>query len=86
MHPWYDYPVDAAAIEDSFPVVIEVPRGSTNKYELDKPTGMLRLDRVLHSAVYCPTNYGLFRVRSARTEIRSTCARLGLGADQMRNE
>ena len=58
MHPWHDYPVDPATINERFPVVIEVPRGSTNKYELDKPTGMLRLDRVLHSAVYYPANYG----------------------------
>ena len=40
------------------PVVIEVPKGSTNKYELDKETGLLRLDRVLYSAVYYPANYG----------------------------
>ena len=58
MHPWHDIPFDAAAAADGFPVVIEVPRGSTNKYELDKMTGMLRLDRVLHSAVHYPADYG----------------------------
>ena len=58
MHPWHDYPVDEQRLADQFPVVIEVPLGSTNKYELDKPSGMLRLDRVLHSAVYYPANYG----------------------------
>ena len=42
----------------TFPVVIEVPMGSKNKYELDKETGFLRLDRVLHSAVHYPANYG----------------------------
>ncbi|MBA3948340.1 MAG: inorganic diphosphatase [Acidobacteria bacterium] len=42
----------------SFPVVIEIPKGSKNKYELDKETGLLRLDRVLHSAVYYPADYG----------------------------
>jgi inorganic pyrophosphatase len=39
-------------------VVIEVPHGSKNKYELDKETGFLRLDRVLYSAVHYPANYG----------------------------
>jgi inorganic pyrophosphatase len=38
--------------------VIEIPMGSNVKYELDKATGMLRLDRVLYSAVYYPANYG----------------------------
>lgn len=38
--------------------IIEVPRGSRNKYELDKKSGLLRLDRVLYSAVFYPANYG----------------------------
>ena len=58
MHPWHDCYVDDALVEDAFPVIIEVPKGSTNKYELDKETGLLRLDRVLYSAVYYPANYG----------------------------
>jgi inorganic pyrophosphatase len=58
MHPWHDTPVDAATIAQSFPVIIEIPRGSTNKYELDKTTGLLRLDRVLYSAVHYPADYG----------------------------
>ncbi len=58
MHPWHDIYVDDHLIETSFPVVIEVPMGSKNKYELDKETGLLRLDRVLYSAVYYPANYG----------------------------
>jgi inorganic pyrophosphatase len=58
MHPWHDYPIDEAAIAQQFPAVIEVPMGSKNKYELDKATGLLRLDRVLHSAVFYPANYG----------------------------
>src|ERR1041385_488787 len=58
MHPWHDYPVDEARIADRFPAIIEVPMGSKNKYELDKTTGLLRLDRVLYSAVHYPANYG----------------------------
>lgn len=38
--------------------VIEIPKGSRAKYELDKETGMLKLDRVLYSSVYYPANYG----------------------------
>ena len=58
MHPWHDCYVDDALVERAFPVIIEVPKGSTNKYELDKETGLLRLDRVLYSAVYYPADYG----------------------------
>ena len=58
MHPWHDNYVDDALIESAFPVIIEIPKGSKNKYELDKETGLLRLDRVLHSAVYYPADYG----------------------------
>jgi inorganic pyrophosphatase len=58
MHAWHDIYVDDALIDREFPVVIEVPKGSKNKYELDKETGFLRLDRVLYSAVHYPANYG----------------------------
>ena len=58
MHPWHDCYVDDTLIDRAFPVVIEIPKGSKNKYELDKETGLLRLDRVLHSAVYYPADYG----------------------------
>ena len=58
MHPWHDCYVDDALVEAAFPVIIEVPNGSKNKYELDKETGLLRLDRVLYSAVHYPADYG----------------------------
>ena len=56
-HPWHDIPLpdDVAAW---FPVFIEIPKGSKVKYELDKATGLLRVDRVLYSAVHYPANYG----------------------------
>jgi inorganic pyrophosphatase len=56
-HPWHDIPIDDPTLA-TFPAVIEIPRGDKNKYELDKPTGFLRVDRVLYSAVYYPANYG----------------------------
>ena len=58
MHPWHDSYIDDAVIATAFPVIIEIPKGSTIKYELDKETGLLRLDRVLYSAVYYPADYG----------------------------
>jgi inorganic pyrophosphatase len=58
MHPWHDPYIDETAAATAFPAIIEIPKGSTNKYELDKETGLLRLDRVLYSAVYYPADYG----------------------------
>lgn len=56
-HAWHDLAL-GERIEDHFPVVIEIPKGSKVKYELDKETGLLRVDRILHSAVHYPANYG----------------------------
>ncbi|TFE67274.1 inorganic diphosphatase [Methylacidiphilum caldifontis] len=57
-HPWHDVSPGTTELPSQFHAVIEVSRGSSNKYELDKQTGLLRLDRVLYSAVYYPANYG----------------------------
>jgi inorganic pyrophosphatase len=43
---------------DSIEVIIEIPQGSRNKYEYDHETGVIRLDRVLHSSVHYPADYG----------------------------
>jgi inorganic pyrophosphatase len=57
MNPWHD--VDLGNdVPEIFPVIVEVPMGSKNKYELDKATGLIRVDRVLFSAVHYPANYG----------------------------
>jgi inorganic pyrophosphatase len=56
-HPWHE--VDPGKrVPEEFTAVIEISMGSNVKYELDKPTGLLRVDRVLYSAVYYPANYG----------------------------
>jgi inorganic pyrophosphatase len=57
MHPWHDVSLGDQS-PDIIPVVIEVPQGSKNKYELDKASGLLRVDRVLFSSVHYPANYG----------------------------
>jgi inorganic pyrophosphatase len=44
--------------EDSFIAVVEISKGSKNKYELDKETGRLILDRILHTSTHYPDNYG----------------------------
>src|SRR5471030_2055958 len=54
-HAWHD--VDPGT-PSAFTAVVEIPLGSSNKYELDKVSGLLKLDRVLHSAVFYPANYG----------------------------
>lgn len=56
-HPWHDVPIGEKAPEE-FNVIVEIPEGSKVKYELDKETGMLLVDRVLHSSVVYPDNYG----------------------------
>jgi inorganic pyrophosphatase len=56
-HPWHDVRL-TDDIKAWFPVFIEIPMGSKVKYELDKRTGLLRVDRVLYSAVHYPANYG----------------------------
>lgn len=57
-HPWHDIALPPDDHLEVFPVVIEVPRGEKTKYELDKATGLLRVDRILYSAVHYPANYG----------------------------
>ena len=57
VHAWHDVsPGDKLPLE--FTAVVEIPMGSSVKYELDKKTGILRVDRILYSAVYYPANYG----------------------------
>ncbi len=57
MNPWHDisYGKDAPQIVNS---VIEISKGSKGKFELDKESGLIRLDRVLYSSVHYPANYG----------------------------
>src|SRR5262245_63731800 len=57
VHPLHDIFVPPS-IDEFMPVVIEIPQGSKVKYEIDKNTGMLMLDRVLYSSVHYPANYG----------------------------
>lgn len=56
-HPWHSIsPGDQAP--EYVKSIIEIPKGSKGKYELDKDSGLLRLDRVLFSSVHYPANYG----------------------------
>ncbi len=57
MHPWHDVPIGEGA-PDEFQALIEIPKGSKVKYELDKGTGLVRVDRILYSSVVYPANYG----------------------------
>jgi inorganic pyrophosphatase len=56
-HPWHGvhYGEKAPATVNA---LIEIPQGSRSKYEVDKPTGLLRLDRVIYSSFQYPINYG----------------------------
>lgn len=57
MNVWHD--IDSARVNpEDFLVVIEIPKASKAKYELDKSTGLLMLDRILHTSTHYPANYG----------------------------
>src|SRR5277367_5528883 len=56
-HPWHDLS-PGGDVPKEFNAVIEIPLHSNVKYELDKSSGMIRMDRVLYSAVFYPANYG----------------------------
>ena len=57
LNPWHDVELGDETPE-LVPSIIEVPKGSKTKYELDKATGMIRVDRILYSSVQYPANYG----------------------------
>lgn len=57
MHAWHDVEIDTKNPNEVL-AIIEVPKGSKNKYELHKPTGLMKVDRVLFSSVHYPANYG----------------------------
>ncbi|MGH9502613.1 MAG: inorganic diphosphatase [Terriglobales bacterium] len=57
IHPWHDV-TPGDQLPQEFYSIVEIPFGSSVKYELDKVSGMIKLDRVLYSAVYYPANYG----------------------------
>lgn len=58
MNLWHDVDI-GPAVPNIIHAVVEIPRGSRNKYELHKETGAIKLDRVLYSAVHYPGDYGL---------------------------
>lgn len=56
-HPWHGAHFGNKAPE-LVNAVIEIPQGSRSKYEVDKETGLLKLDRVIYSSFHYPVNYG----------------------------
>jgi inorganic pyrophosphatase len=57
MNPWHDFNPQRITPE-RFYVIIEIPKGSKKKYELDQETGLIRLDRILFTSTHYPMNYG----------------------------
>ncbi len=57
LHPWHGVPCgeNAPRVVNA---IIEIPQGSRCKYEIDKPSGLLRLDRIIYSSFHYPVNYG----------------------------
>lgn len=65
MNPWHDIKRDRIQLDD-FWAMIEISKGSKNKYELDKETGRLKLDRVLFTSTHYPQNYGFIPLTYAK--------------------
>ena len=57
MNIWHDIKAERIS-ENKFEALIEIPKGSKAKYELDKETGLIRLDRILYTSTVYPANYG----------------------------
>jgi len=57
MNPWHDI-AEERITPERFLAIIEIPKGSKKKYELDKETGLIRLDRILFTSTHYPMNYG----------------------------
>ena len=72
MNIWHDISKDRINTED-FISCIEIPKGCKNKYEVDKQTGMLILDRILYTATHYPANYGFIPRTYADDGDRWTC-------------
>jgi len=66
-HPWHDVTA-GQDLPREFKSVVEIPLGSSVKYELDKKTGLIRMDRLLYSAVRYPANYGFIPQTLAEDE------------------
>jgi inorganic pyrophosphatase len=56
-HPWHEVSIGANPPE-TVNAIIEIPRGSKAKYEIDKESGLIKLDRVIYASMYYPLNYG----------------------------
>jgi len=67
-HPWHDVN-PGEHLPQEFNAIVEIPMGSSVKYELDKRTGLLKMDRILYSAVYYPANYGFIPQTFAEDDV-----------------
>ena len=69
MNIWHDINPKRITV-DEFVAVIEIPKGSKVKYELNKETGALEMDRILYTSTHYPANYGFVPGPMRMTEIR----------------
>ena len=70
---WHDISEDRIFPTD-FISVIEISKGSKKKYELDKETGLIILDRVLYTSTHYPMNYGVYSPDSGRRRGSAGCS------------
>ena len=72
MNIWHDMAPERIAPDD-FIAVVEIPKGSKKKYELDKQNGLILLDRVLHTSTQYPATTASFPVPTATIRTLWTC-------------
>src|ERR1700733_2925919 len=80
MSPWEKVPLESKAPE-TVNVIIEIPKGSQNKYEFDEELGVFKLDRVLYSPFHYPLDYGF--IPQTRSEDGDHADALVLGGDPL---
>ena len=72
MNIWHDINPKRITV-DEFVAVVEIPKNSKVKYELNKDTGILEMDRILYTSTHYPANYGFIPAPMQMTVTRWTC-------------
>ena len=76
-HPWHGVHYGEKS-PSTVNAIIEIPQGSRAKYEVDKATGLLKLDRVVYSSFHYPVNYGFIPQTLGQDNVGYSCTLLSI--------